>query len=265
MQDEDPTLSTTSLLPDTPARCEIACITDSSVRMEEEDETETSSFQANVCIGDTICFRAVHRKMYVNLDDESSGITWHEESDSSQFTIYPAVGQPGNAEKEDCRAIHDGAVVCLFTPNGYFLSFDGERLAANRPYYVAGPSAEFIVHVVGNGALRNRGKLFLRNRASLQLLEVGHVRLSTGDDATGHGADNHRLLADGSEPGCLLVEKVFDKHAQADTTPRKVRRRGRFALVPKLPRYARRWSQECAYMCKPAFKKFMVRPAVAAT
>jgi len=238
-------------------------------RTEEEDlsmsdsEMQTQSLQPNVCIGDTVCFRAVHRKTYINLDDESSGIVWQTESDSSMFTIYPAVGQPGSAQKQD---ILDGAVVCLFAPNGYFLSFDGERLAANRPYYVAGPSAEFIVHIESAAALRHRGKLFLRNRASQRLLEVDQERLIEGDTSPRHGGDtspSHSV--DGSEPGCLLVQKVFEKHAQTATPPRKVRRRSRFSLVAtKSPRFSRRRLQECANLCRqPAFKKFLARSALA--
>jgi len=212
--------------------------------------------------------------MYVNLDDDSSGITWHEEAESCLFTIYPAVGQPCSAQRGNCRAVQDGAVVCLFSPNGYFLSFDGERLAANRPYYVAGPSAEFVVHVAGDDILRNRGKVFLRNRASLRLLDVetNDKAESSHMGAPSHSVNgDHTQVADVSETGCFLVQKVFDQHAQMAITPRRKRRvpsasvkgqwRGRL-LVPKLPRFAQRWPQECSYMGKPAHKRFMMRSAM---
>jgi len=242
---------------------------------DEDLSDHDSEHNSNISIGDTICFRSVHRKMYVNLDDENSGITWHKESESCLFTIYPAAGQPGNAQSEDCGVIHDGAVVCLFAPNGYFLSFDGERLAANRPYYVAGPSAEFIVQVTGDGVLRNRGKLFLRNRATLRMLEVDTHDLvdSVQEDCT---VDVDARFADIDMPkkaaasnplevGCFQVQKVFQKQANVYQTPRKRRVSSKWRsrlLVPKLPRYARRFSQNCAYVSKAAPRGSMLPSAM---
>lgn len=250
----------------------------SAAPMEKEDSADPNAeiHQSNIRIGDTICLQSVRRNMYVNLDEESSGITWHNESESCFFTLYPAVGQSGNTLSQDGGAICDGAVVCLFAPNGYFLSFDGERLAANRAYYVAGPSAEFVVHVPGDGILRNRGKLFLRNRASLRMLEVETQDMvdSVQEDCTpvigGHLADMGNLeqvtAGRDSEAGCFQVRKVFEKHAYANTTPRKRRlssakRRSRL-LVPKLPQYVRRFSRDCAYMSKQAPRGFMLRSAI---
>jgi hypothetical protein len=213
--------------------------------------------------------------MYVNLDEESNGITWHNESESCLFTIYPAVGQSGNARQEDSGAIRDGAVVCLFAPNGYFLSFDGQRHAANRPYYVAGPSAEFIVQVPGDGELRNNGKLILRNRASLCMLEVGtqdaveavqeDCTANTERTANGDVAKNAAVV-DHAEDGYFQVQKILQKKTDAHITPRKrrvssVKWRCRL-LVPKLPQYARRFSQDCSYMSKPSPRKFMLRSAM---
>jgi len=228
--------------------------------------------EAHIHIGDTVSFCSIDRTNFVNLDEDSNGVTWNAESESCFFTIYPAVGQPCPA-REDSLAIHDGAVVCLFAPNGYFLSFDGERLAANRPYYVAGPSAEFIVHVAGGGALHNSGKVFLRNRASLRLLEVEskeHADMSDDDDDDMHlRSDANTQAPNIAEAQGFVIQKVFDKHVQMTSTPPRKRRssltksRSRL-VVPKLPKYARRLPQECAYMCKPLHKKLTLGSALAA-
>lgn len=244
---------------------------DNVVPMEDElpeHGKETSALEAGIHIGDTISFRSIHRNMCVNLDDADSGITWHTESESCLFTIYPVVGDP--CAREGHPAIRDGAVVCLFAPNGYFLSFDGKRLAANRPYYVAGPSAEFIVHVEGGGMLHNNDKVFLRNRASLSLLEVASPERTEPNDANAanisrsqSGGDTQ--VADFVESGWFSVRKVFEPDAHMTTTPRKLRvkRQNRFS-PPKLPRYARRCSTQCAFMLKPAHKRLMMRSAITA-
>lgn len=244
---------------------------DNAVPMEDawaEQGMKTSPLEAGIHIGDTISFRSIHRNMCVNLDDADSGITWHTESESCLFTIYPVVGDP--CAREEHPAIQDGSVVCLFAPNGYFLSFDGKRLAANRPYYVAGPSAEFIVHVEGGGMLHNHDKVFLRNRASLSLLEVASPAGTELDDANAaticrNQSGGDKQVADFVESGWFSVQKVFERDSHMTTTPRKprVKRQNRFSL-PKLPRYARRWSTQCAYMLKPAHKKLMVRSAITA-
>jgi len=230
---------------------------------------EMTQCETTIHIGDTLCLRSMRGDMCVCLDDASSGVTWNPESESCLFTIYPAVG----VHRESCHAIQNGAVVCLFAPNGYFLSFDGERLAANRPYYVAGPSAEFIVHVGGDGVLRNGGKLLLRNRASLQLLEVasqdyGESETDVENTLTPSAEPDLAHVADVVESGCFFVQKVSDKDVEITQTPPRKRRvsfssvksRSRL-LMPKLPRHARRQPQDCSYFCKPLQGNLLMRSA----
>lgn len=234
---------------------------------QSDDDDDMGRGESSIRIGDTVCFRSTDRIMYINLDDESRGVKWNGESESCLFTIYPAVGQPCKSQRGNRHVIHDGDVVCLFAPNGYFLSFDGGRLAADRPYYVAGPSAEFIVHVAGDGMLRDGGKIFFRNRANLQPLEVDvNDSPETEESSVRFPSIDGDLaqVADAAETGCFFVQKVLDKQSQSPTTPPRKRRsfsgklRNRLVL-PKLPRYARRWSQECSYLCKPAHRKLTMR------
>lgn len=214
-----------------------------------EPEAEMSPCKTNIRIGDTICLRSPHGNMCVNLDDQSSGINWSEQSESCFFTIYAAVGGPRSQQR-----ICEGDVVCLFAANGYFLSYDGHRLAANRPYYIAGPSAEFIVHC--DGAMRNGSSLLLRNRASHRLLEVDTQDGMPVDDSNEQKGTSDGIIqhtAETSEFGCLLVQKVTNKHAHTD--PRQLKRRLSFPkknrlLVPRFSRNARRFSKVCAYMSK---------------
>lgn len=231
-----------------------------------EDDKQKLLNEPSIHIGDTIRFCSIGRGAYLALDDESGGVTWHNDGESSLFTIYPAVGQSCNSERDDHQSIRDGSIVCLFAPNGYFLSDDGDRLAANRPYYVAGPSAEFFVHVAGGGVLRNGGKVFLQNCASCRFLDAeDHELLHDATDSLSSSDDAHHF-----QVACFAIEKVSDKHVQIDRTPRKRRAslsspskyRSR-VLVPKLFNKARRGFQQCAYLCKPEHKKFMIRSAMA--
>jgi hypothetical protein len=74
-------------------------------------------------------------------------------------------------------------------------------------------------------------------------------------------------VADAAETGCFFVQKVLDKQFQSPKTPPRKRRsfsgklRSRLVL-PKLPRYVRRWSQECSYFCKPSHRKLTMRSTV---
>jgi hypothetical protein len=239
------------------AQLSSTCPTQGQIEPEqmEEDLLESSKAESDIRIGDTICFQSASRSEYITLDEESKGISWHAKDDSCMFTIYPAIGQPYGAQKDMDRSIHDGDVVCLFAPNGYFLSFDGKRPAADRPYYVAGPSAEFIVHVGGDGVLRNRGKISLRNRASQVVLAVPSADMVDCDSA------KHTLIPD---TGCFMVERAFEKMPQIPRTPRKrtslVKRRSRH-VISKLPSYARRLDcHDRGYFCKPVHKRLLARP-----
>jgi len=179
----------------------------------------------------------------MTLDDDTDCIAWQDESESSLFTIYPAVGEACGSRRDERQTVRDGSTVCLFAPNGYFLSFDGERLAANRPYYIAGPSAEFIVHVEGGGILHNRGTVFLKNRASSFVLEVDSSNCPLETSCCAQDSSSFDSACDA---GVFVVEKVVDRNCKITRTPRrrrlvqssvqKIRSRSLFAKLAKCMR-----------------------------
>lgn len=229
---------------------------------------DISQSESNVCIGDTIYLRCFDKNAYVNLDDQTNGINWSERSESSSFTIYPAVGQPCSP-----HGLRNGDIICLFACNGYFLSDECDRLSASRPYYVSGPSAEFIVHVPKGGRVSNGSNISLRNRASLRKL-VGNDQHSA--DLEESNVNNLSDLPYISGSRCLVVQKAVDNHAMQMAPLRKQRsfcgspsRKRRFSLLaPGSPRKSRMLSssrpllQVCSHMYKKSRQKFAMRAAL---
>jgi len=125
--------------------------------------------QIHVRMGDAVFLRT-SGGTYLDADNDVAHARGTV-GESCQFIICPVVGEPMWPRS----TISNGSEVCLLAPNGYFLSVAGDCAVADRPYHIAGVSAEFVVHVVGAEALHHRGTVVLQSKLTSSVLSVGKV------------------------------------------------------------------------------------------
>jgi len=178
----------------------------------------------DVHVGDSIFLRAYHGR-HVDMGGSQAHARWADRGEWQRFVVcFPSskLARERLGKRRRRTPVLHGDSVCLRAHNGHLMSVKGGKVVECHEDE-ADETADFIVHVQGNGSLRHRSTVFLQSRHTRRLLDV---------DGSGGDSGVHARWGDFGEWQRFVVEKAQSAKAPAPPAAAASRKRRRTSCSP---------------------------------